>query len=267
MSSTETPPNNAPEGPSEDASSLRHETPDGTVYWGTVSTKKFEQAAATFPTLRYVLEAYFGSPERQSRDAEFAQRYQSIGETTSEFEGLAAELKQAIRQFSLSANLVNGMMGLDLPAAEVRELLVQLDDQLHLRGEYAVDVPDEDEDEGRDASEEDRFLIQSAPDRVQSTFMHRREIPIGPLKGHPLPLIAYFGAGIGLVVVGILITFIPIVGRFGMILIIAGAVIAFVVALAIIGMGRDYNNPEEDDEEEDDEDRKGILQRINPFSN
>lgn len=244
----------------------RHVAPDGTLYWGDIDEERFTAAADAFPVLKYVLDTYYPSPEngvRPGKDAQFVAQYQEVGETTAEFDGLADDLTRAIRQYNLSTVLVNGLMAANFAPTECRALLSSLDDELHSRGEFAQDIPAED----ADAGEDDQFRIASAPDRVRATFLHKRAIPIGPLKNHPLPLIAYIGVGVVLAALGVLITYIPVVGQIGVLFIIAGAIIAVVFAVGALGLSSDYNRADEDDEEGDEQQHRGLLSRLNPFSN
>lgn len=249
----------------------RHETTDGTVYWGDVPAARFEAAAEKFPVLKYVIEEYFGSPEREAKDSRFVARYAKIGEDSAEFNGFLEDLDGAIRQYVVAASLVNGLMGIEMSSGEVRTQLASLKDQVLQQGDFDP----EPEEEGTEETKDDRFLVQSAPERMQATFLRKREIPIGPLKGRPQPVIYYFFAGVALVLVGLLISFIPYVGGLGSILMLLGGTICFLLAVGILAMRKEYMHPEEAEEreeakreaEERKKDKPGFFARHNPFTN
>lgn len=266
-----TTPSNPDETPAPPLSPARHEASDGTAYWGDVSETKFERAAERFPVLKFVIEEYFGSPERQTRDVEFLARYEVVGEDSAEFNGFLDDLTDAIKQYSLAASLVNGLMGVTLSPSDVRAQLTSLKDQVLHEGEFA---PEE------EVEEKDPFLVKSAPGRLQASFLWRREIPIGPLKGKNYPVIYYLIAGIAIVLVGLLISYIPYVGGIGVILMVVGGVACFIVAVGTLSMRNEYMHPDEAEEREEKkrevEEKKaekknrtggGLLSRMNPFRN
>lgn len=262
---TPTPPD---ESPSSGAESLRHEASDGTIYWGDISAEKFERAAERFPVLKYVIEEYFGSPERQTRDIEFLERYEELGEDSAEFNGFLDDLNEAIKQYTLATTLVNGLMSANLSSSEVRTQLTSLKDQVLHEGEFGPE--DEDHDD-------DPFLVNSAQERVQASFLWKREIPFGPLKGKAYPMVYYLIAGIAVVLLGLLISYIPYIGGFGVLLMAIGGIACFIVAIGTLSMRNEHMHPEEAEERE----RKrqeleaekgssgsgGLLSRINPFKN
>lgn len=262
-----TTPSNPEETPDPSAVPERHETSDGTVYWGDISEDKFQRAIEKFPVLAFVVEEYFGSPERQTRDVEFLSRYEAIGEETAEFDGFLNDLNEAIKQYNLATTLVTGLMGVTLSASEVRTQLTSLKDQILHEGDFAPE----------DEKDDDPFLINSAPERLQASFLWKREIPIGPLKGKEYPVIYYLLAAIAVVLVGLLISYIPFVGGLGVILMFVGGIAAFVVAVGILSMRSEYMHPDEAEEREakkrevqEKKARKkgnGLFSRLNPFRN
>lgn len=270
--SSPTPPSGLPsEGLPE-----RHETADGTVYWGDIPQERFEKAAERWPVLKYVVEEYFHSPERTSKDAKFLARYESVGEDSAEFNGFQDDLDDAIKQYSLAAALINGLMGISLSSSDVRTLLASLKDQVLQQGEYDPN-PDADDDSKTDEKDgDDPFGVNSASERVAASFFWKREIPFGPLKGRQFPLVAYFGAAVGCILVGLLISFIPFVGGLGSILMLVGGIICFVLAVGILDLRKDAMEPErakkreeakkEIEEKKKDRGGKGFFARKNPFS-
>jgi len=259
------------ESPPTNGSLYRHTTVDGTTYWGDVSEERFQAAAERFPVLRYTVEAYFGSPERKARDREFLARYDQEGEEATEFNGLIDDLTDAIRHYPTAAPLINGLMGADLPPTEIRTLLADLKDQMLHQGAYA-------EVEDTRTSKDDPLLVSSAPDRVQASFMWRREIPIGPLKGRPQPLLYYFLAGVALFIFGLLVTMIPVdlIQDLGKVIIVVGIIICFIFAVGIISIRNAYiraqNQSDEPDAPDDIEPqeakpKRGVFSRLNPFGN
>lgn len=249
---------------------LRHETSDGTVFWGDIPQEKFERATASFPILKYVIEEYFGSPERPTRDTEFLERYEAIGEESAEFSGFLDDLTAAIKKYSLAASLVNGLMGTTMTNGEVRTHLTMLKDQILQQGDF--------DPQAEDAN--DPFLVNSAEDRIKASFLWKREIPIGPLKGKAYPVIYYFLAGVLVVLIGLGISYIPYIGTFGVLLMFIGGIICFIVAVGMLSMRNEQLHPEKAQEREakiaelekekaerNKAKKGGLLQRINPFKN
>lgn len=262
-------PDETPQPPTDPS---RHETSDGTFYWGDISESKFERATDQFPVLKFVIEEYFGSPEHQTRDVEFLARYEAVGEDSAEFNGFLDDLTRAIKQYSLAATLVNGLMGATFSPSEVRTQLTSLKDQILNEGVFA---PDEEEEE-----EEDKWLVKSAPERLQASFLWKREIPIGPLKGKQYPMIYYLLAGVVVVLLGLLISYIPYVGGIGVILMLLGGIACFAIAVGTLAMRTEYMRPDEAEDraekkreieekkaEKQSNKRSGLFSRMNPFRN
>lgn len=251
----------------------RHETSDGTVYWGDIPQARFESAAERWPVLKYVIEEYFGSPERESTDASFLARYESLGEDSSEFNGFQDDLDAAIKQYTLASSLVNGLMGISLSGGEVRTQLVALKDQLLQQGEYD---PNPTPAEGQtDDEDEDPFKVNSAADRIRASFLWERELPFGLLGGKSYPIIYFFTAAVGCLLLGLLISFIPFIGGLGRILMVLGGIACFVLAVGILAIRSDYMHPDRDAErekkkkevEEKKKERGSFFSRHNPFAN
>lgn len=264
-----TTPSTPDETPPPSVALSRHETNDGTVYWGDISEEKFERAAERFPVLKFVIEEYFGSPQRQTRDVQFLNRYAAVGEDSAEFNGFLDDLTSAIKQYSLATNLVNGLMGLTLTSSEVRTQLTSLKDQVLGEGEFAPEEVEPDNDP---------FLVKSAPERIQASFFWRRELPFGPLKGKSYPVIYYLIAGIVVFLIGLGISYIPYVGGVGVILMLIGGIATFLIAVGTLSMRSEHMHPEEEVEREakrqEIEEKKaskekgeGLLSRMNPFRN
>lgn len=238
----------------------RYITPRGNEYWGDLDEPDlFDTAVETFPILAYVLQAYFGSPDTESRDHEFIAAYEDVGETSAEFEGFMDNLTDAIAQWRLSSVLVNGTLGTTLEPALVRRELSALKDQLLHQGQFAP--PD---------SSGDPLRINSAPTRLSAVWTHHRAIP-GTERTFPMWLYATVGAGLALVGYGV--TYIPVIGGFGTLLIILGGLVLVLVALGILELTNRFNNPEQAAERDqaaegspaDRPKRRGLLSRINPF--
>lgn len=264
-----TTPSNPDETPTPSSVPERHETSDGTVYWGDIPEGKLDRASERFPVLKFVVEEYFGSPERQTLDVHFLARYEEVGEDTAEFDGFLDDLNDAIKQYNLATTLINGLMGVTLSPSEVRTQLTSLKDQVLHEGDFAP------EDEA-----DDPFLVNSAPERLQASFLWKRELPIGPLKGKQYPVIYYLIAAVLVVIIGLLISYIPYVGGLGVILMFLGGIATFIVAIGILSMRSEYMHPDEAEEREakkrEVEEEKaqkgkkkgnGLLSRMNPFRN
>lgn len=264
-----TTPNSSENSNSQSAGYLRQESSDGTVFWGDVSPMRFERAAERFPVLKYVIDEYFGSPEQENKDVQFLARYAEIGEDSAEFNGFLDDLTEAIKQYSMAASLINGLMGTTMTNGEVRNQLTMLKDQVLEQGEFDPQATDD----------QDPFLINSASDRIQASFMWRREIPIGPLKGKAYPVVYYFLAGVAIFLLGLGISYIPYVGGLGVILMLIGGIVCFVVAVGTLAMRNDYLHPEkerareakkaemEDKKDDKNQSKPGLVSRMNPFKN
>lgn len=249
----------------------RHESSDGTTFWGDIPLERFDRAADRFPVLKYVIEEYFASPEQKSKDGLFVSHYQQLGEESSEFDGFIDDLEGAIRQYSLAAALVNGLMGIDLSSKEVRSLLASLKDQVLQQGEFD---PSPSTEEGGS----DPFKVSDAGDRVKASFLLERELPFGLAGGKRYPVVYYLAAAVGVVALGMVISFIPIIGDLGRILIFVGGIACFVFAVGILAIRSEYMNPDEAKEREEKKkeieekkkekkNRGGVLRRLNPFAN
>lgn len=254
----------------------RHEADDGTVYWGDVDAGKFARASERFPVLKFVIEDYFGSPERQSRDTEFLVRYEEIGEESAEFNGFLEDLDTAIKQYSLATTLVNGLMGVNLASTEVRTQLTSLKDQVQHQGDFRDSDPEED-------AQKDPWMLETTPDRLQASFFYKRAlIPVGSLKDKPLPMYYYILASILLILVGLGISYIPFIGGLGTIFMVIGAILCFLLAVATLSMRSDYINPERErqreekrrelaekkkEKEREKENKRGVFSKLNPFGN
>lgn len=257
--------------PSPESITQRHEASDGTVFWGDVSAERFEAACDEFPVLKFVIEEYFGSPEKPGRDSVFLAQYAEVGEDSAEYAGFMDDLTAAIRKYQLATPLIDGLMGATLSPAEVRTNLVSLKDQLLEQGAFSpVDIEDE--------RKRDPLLVDSTDERLKSSFLRQREIPFGPWKGRTFPMYMYLLASLALVLIGLGITYIPYVGKVGFVFILVGGVGAFVFAIAMLSMRSDFNHPEvvearEEARRESEEkkaarkQRGGFMSRINPFSN
>ena len=254
----------------------RHETEDGSVYWGDISASQFSRATERFPVLRFVIEEYFGSPEKDPRDTEFLARYEQTGEDSAEFSGFLDDLDAAIKQYSLAATLVNGLMGVTLPATEVRRQLTSLKDQVTHQGEFSDTPPEEDQ------TPDDPWMVSSTQDRLQASFLWERAIPIGPLKDKPFPMYYYIIASVLILLLGLAISYVPFIGNIGIFLMIVGIIGCFLLSVATLGLRNDQMHPEkerlrQEKEREIEERRKerqekrennpGLFTRLNPFRN
>lgn len=256
----------------------KRETADGVVFWGDdIDAERFSAAMDRFPVLAYVLQTYFETPVTPSREAEFLDRYEQHGEETREFKGLSDELDDAVKRYNQATTLINGILGAINDPQDVRDFLADFDDQIHHRGDWD---PEAESKARAEAQDRDKYGINTAHDRVKATAFHPRAVPFGLLGGREFPLIYYVVFGVAVVLLGLGLTFIPIIGRIGILFILVGGVIVFAFGYTILSMLNDYKHPERERQREEfrkkrqeekaektktDGESKGFLTRINPF--
>lgn len=152
-----------------------------------------------FPVLINVLMDYFVSSDKS---LDFLERYQRFGENSAEFEGLAEEIRDAIRNPRASAPAVNAVLNSSLTQQEVRSMLSELLDQMLEQGEYSPDALEQADEEARAA--------RPSPDAMLDYYAKRPvAIPIKGLKQYKLPLWAWGGISLVLILIGVGLLYIP----------------------------------------------------------
>ena len=160
-----------------------------------------DQYQGRFPVIINVLDDYFVS---RDRSLEFLEKYQRHGESRAEFEGLAEEIRDAIRNPKDSTPLVNAILGSRLTSAESRSMLSELLDQMLEQGDFS---PQALEDADKQAKEE-----RKRPDAgTMFDYYAKRQfaIPVKNLRKFEYPLWVWLGGFAGLFLFGIGLGYIP----------------------------------------------------------
>lgn len=158
-----------------------------------------EQHQGRFPVIINVLTDYFVTKDRS---LDFLTKYQKQGEARAEFEGLSAEIKDAIRNPRESTPLVNAVLGSSLTAQESRSMLSELLDQMLEQGDFSPEaMADADEEETRERPD---------PDAMFSYYARRKfAIPFGALKKFQYPLWMWLAGSGGVLLVGLGLGYLP----------------------------------------------------------
>lgn len=201
-----------------------------------------------YPVLQYVLLNYFGSAalRRADRSSEFVEKYQVYGETTSEFEGLAAELGKAIKSPQSATPMLNEALGTDLEPFDVREHLSSLLDQITNRGEFDDGAAAERE---RIAQEATAAVAPSPDDLLNNYFWRKVRIPVPILRDHEIPLWMMLVAGFVIAGLGIGLANLPLPGWLSWIplmFIVLGLVVVGLTAGAMRGLREELRRPEKE---------------------
>lgn len=160
-----------------------------------------EQYQERFPVIINVFEDYFVTSDKSIA---FLEKYQKYGESRAEFEGLAEEIRGAVRNPRESTPLVNAVLGSALTAQESRSMLTELLDQMLEQGDFSPQALAE-EDE---ATSEERKRPNA---EAMLTYYARRKfaIPVKALKQYEYPLWMWLAGSSGVLLVGIGLGYIP----------------------------------------------------------
>lgn len=157
-----------------------------------------DQYQSRFPVIINVFNDYFVSSDKS---LDFLAKYQKHGEARAEFEGLAEEIRDAIRNPKDSTPLVNAVLGSALTSQESRSMLSELLDQMLEQGDFSPQALEE-------ADEKERKERTRPDAETMVTYYARRQfaIPVGSLKRFEYPLwmwlagsavVLLFGVGLG----------------------------------------------------------------------
>lgn len=204
-----------------------------------------DQHQGRFPVLINVLTDYFVSSDRS---LDFLAKYQKHGEARAEFEGLAEEIRDAIRNPKESTPLVNALLGSALTSQESRSMLSELLDQMLEQGDFSP--------EALEAADETARGEKSRPDvdTMYAYYAKRKfAIPFKGLKQFEYPLwmwlagsavVLLFGVGLGYLPWPDFMRFLPITFiAFG------GLGIAFCI-VAMLGLREEILNPDKEERRE-----------------
>lgn len=160
-----------------------------------------EEHQGRFPVIINVLTDYFVTSDKS---LVFLEKYQKWGEARAEFEGLAEEIRDAIRNPRESTPLVNAILGSSLSQQESRSMLSELLDQMLEQGDFspqAIEDAEEEEQEKRKRPDPDDMF----------TYYARRKfaLPIKSLKKYSLPMWMWLAGSVGVLLFGVLLGYIP----------------------------------------------------------
>lgn len=141
-----------------------------------------------FPLLAGVMETYFTRP---NGNIDFLTAYEVRGEASVEFDGLAAEMKDAVRNPRPATRVINHVLpGLDLTHGTVRQQMIELLDQMQ---GIAPDETTTDE-------EPEALSVDALYD--EWLFRRVRVLPIGKFADREFPLWQIFLAGLVVLLIG-----------------------------------------------------------------
>lgn len=147
-----------------------------------------------FAMLAGVMETYFTQP---NGNAIFLAEYEIRGEASAEFDGLAAEMRDAIKHPREATQVVNyALPGMDLGHVIVRQQLVELLDQME--GNTPDPVP------GSDPVSAEAAAGPKASDVSYDQWLRRKIplLPVGQFRDHQYPIWQVFLAGVLILLVG-----------------------------------------------------------------
>lgn len=204
-----------------------------------------DQYQGRFPVIINVLDDYFVSSDRS---LEFLEKYQKHGEARAEFEGLAEEIRDAIRNPKESTPLINAVLGSSLASSESRSMLSELLDQMLEQGDFSPQALEEADEQAR--AERKRPDAETMFDYYAN---RKFAIPFKSLRKFEYPLWAWlagsavvflFGIGLGYLPWPEFMRFLPItflaIGILG---------IAFCI-VAMLGLRDEILNPDKEEKRE-----------------
>lgn len=208
-----------------------------------------DQYQDQYPVIINVFTDYFVVADKSTQ---FLERYHKFGEGRAEFEGLAAEIRQAIRNPKRSTPLINAVLGSQLSAPESRSMLSELLDQMLEQGDYSPE-----------AQEEAKEARQRPDAETMVTYYARRKvaIPWGRLREYEFPLWGWLAGASGVLLFGVLLGYIPWPSWLSFIpltFLALGVLGVLVTLLAMLGLRDEILHPEKEERRarEKDEYRK-----------
>lgn len=160
-----------------------------------------DESQARFPVLINVLTDYFVTADKSLL---FLDRYQKQGERRAEFDGLAEEIRDAIRNPRVSTPVVNAVLGSGLTPQQARSMLSELLDQMLEQGDFSPEAMD-----AADAEERSRRQRPDADAMFAYYAKRRYAIPIGPLRKYNLPMWLWLAGSVAVLVFGVGLSYIP----------------------------------------------------------
>lgn len=195
--------------------------------------------AERWPTLIAVLETYFAT----GREIAFLEKYERLGETTAEFEGLSDDLRKAIKEHRRSTPVVNYILGTDTSPSDMRVLLSELLDQITETGEFSEEAVAE--------REAEREAERATPEQMWSYYAMRRVRLWGPLKRFEVPLFAILVGGFAITGFGLLLGKIPWpswLAWFPVTFLALGLVVIGISSLTMYALRNEIRDPEKERE-------------------
>lgn len=157
-----------------------------------------------FPVLQQVLRRYFLDlgPAWRGRDGAFIKRYHKLGEDDIEFEGLADEIKEAIRFPKRATPMLNATLNLDLTVEQVRRHMQDLHNQMLERGQYSA--------EAKQAAKQAKKDAEPTAQEVSGAYWFRRINPIPGRRDVFFPAWYALAFFVGLMILGVVLkTYVP----------------------------------------------------------
>lgn len=160
-----------------------------------------EENQGRFPVIINVLTDYFVVSDKS---ISFLEKYQKYGESRAEFEGLAEEIRDAIRNPKVSTPMVNAVLGSSLNQQESRSMLSELLDQMLEQGDFSPEVIQASEEEEREQRK------RPDPDDMFTYYARRKfALPFKGLKKYEFPLWGWLAGSAGVLLFGVLLGYIP----------------------------------------------------------
>lgn len=160
-----------------------------------------DQYQGRFPVIINVFNDYFVSSDRS---LDFLEKYQKHGESRAEFEGLAGEIKDAIRNPKDSTPLVNAVLGSSLTSPESRSMLSELLDQMLEQGDFSPQALEE-------ADEQVKSERKRPDAEAMVSYYARRKfsVPIKSLKRFEYPLWMWLAGSVAVLLFGVGLGYLP----------------------------------------------------------
>lgn len=211
-----------------------------------------EEYQGRYPVLINVLTDYFVTSDKSLL---FLERYQKQGENRAEFEGLADEIRDAIRSPKDSTPLVNAVLGSALTRQESRSMLSELLDQMLEQGDFDPQAIEDAEEDGK------RESLQ-AEDLVAHYAKRKFAIPIKSLKQYALPMWVWLSGSAGVLLFGVLLGYLPwpdFLRWFPITFVALGIVGVAFCLVAMLGLRDEVLHP--DKEERREKEKEKYLQK------
>lgn len=223
----------------------------GFFYGNPKDKETYIELVKEYPALDYLLRTYYGTPESTKPVAQQAVMVQEFQENkeSQRFAGVLEDIERAIKNYRETIIFLNGLLGTSMTAEEGRDNLIDLSDQLQQKGAYDPKLIEQER-------KRDAFNIAGSGDRMKNSVSASRNFDFWIFKNKDIQLWQILLAGAVLILVGFGITFIPFLHSIGVIIIVAGCVLAGYAALSILMLNRALSVGIEDDDEDDDDEEE-----------